>query len=172
MREKEQSLYYQPYSWSCNCLLLWTPQKKDRHKEWDRQNGVSLPTCRSSFSPRATRTTHLGTDTAVLIEGCAKTHPCTHTTLSKVSLFNSLPLTHIIPHWKLHCISVKEEAGYWASHKSLSHLKSPTLTHLSVTEVAATELLRVAHAASLTHRPPLHFNGLKLNTNDSQSRDV
>lgn len=72
------------------------------------------------------------------------------TTLSKVSLFNSLPHTHIIMYWKLHCISVKEEAGYWASHKSLSHLKSPTLTHLSVTGVAATELLRVAQRLSHT----------------------
>ncbi len=76
------------------------------------------------------------------------THANTHTTLSKVSLFKSLPLTHIIMHWKLHCVRVKEGAGYWASHKSQSHLKSPSLTHLSVTEVAATELLR---AAQLSH---------------------
>lgn len=123
-------------------------QKRQTYKE--RQDGVSRQTCRSSFSPRATRTTQPGTDTAVLIESCAKTHNHAHITLSKVSLFNSLPHTHIITYWKLHCISVKEEAGYWASHKSLSHLKSPTLTHLSVTGVAATELLRVAQRLSHT----------------------
>lgn len=92
----------------------------------------------------------------------------THSQIS-ISLFNSLLRHHHT--LKLHCINVKKSPGCWAPHKSSSHLKSPTLTHLSVNDVLATELQRAAQL-SQTRRPLLHLNGFRLNTNDSQTGDV